>query len=291
MSNRCGCKKRIISNTIANLENSNCSDNFIDECVDVCTTPNCGEPYVLNAVIPVIYDEIGINVCRSFSVAPYLTTYPSTAYIEAEVVSLNNPAGTTTPISITQIPNRPRCYEINLINLNATFVLKFYDHYKRLLGTETINDILYLPPTAATPGYDPDTNPTGVTLELFAPYGISYGTSTASPNLNFVGLLQTNQGITQGLNMFAIPKVLDFDTMSETITVGLTVIVNSIYYAQYRLPHDGKVIVPKGELTGSDESVCMNFVSGDLLDRNIKPLEQKKYCDQKNNCIEADVNP
>lgn len=37
-------------------------------CVDVCTSPLCGTPDLLPLYAPLIYDEIGINVCRTITV-------------------------------------------------------------------------------------------------------------------------------------------------------------------------------------------------------------------------------
>ena len=86
----------------------------------------------------------------------------------------------------------------------------------------------------------------------------------------------------------SIPKVLDFDSTDNTMTVGLTLIVKSIYFAQYMLPHNGKAIVSKGQLLTSEESACMDFVSGSLLDRNIKPLEFCNPLDNKEDCSSFD---
>jgi hypothetical protein len=82
----------------------------------------------------------------------------------------------------------------------------------------------------------------------------------------------------------AMSKVLNFDIANAEMTVGLTLIVKSIYYNQYRIPHNGKALVSKGTLASPEESVCMSFVSGSLLDRNIKPLELCNPLDQKRNC-------
>ena len=122
-------------------------------------------------------------------------------------------------------------------------------------------------------------------MQLFAPYGVTYtDTTAATPNLNFIGFLSTNGAVAQGLNLMAMSKVLNFDIASAEMTVGLTLIVKSIYYNQYRIPHNGKAIVSKGTLASPEDSVCMSFVSGSLLDRNIKPLELCNPLDQKRNC-------
>ena len=47
----------------------------------------------------------------------------------------------------------------------------------------------------------------------------------------------------------------------------------SVYFSQYLIPHNGRAVVPKGSVVPDEDSVCLDFVSGDLLDYEIKPLE------------------
>lgn len=277
MANCCGCNKRVISNLIANAQGDDC--NGI--CTDVCTTPQCGDPKYLTVLAPVIYDEIGINVCRSISIAETLAENPSAVYATAEVLSIELP--TTGETVISQIPGRQNCYSITLSGLTVTFFVSLYDCCRRLLTNITV-PTTYLP-AATDPASDPETNPTAVTLEIFAPYGIVYADETATePVLNVVAFRSTNSSLGQGLNLTALPKVLSLDTTAGTVTIGLTLIVNSIYFSQYQLPHMGKAAVSKGQLSTYGDSVCMDFVCGNLLDRNIKPLELCNTLDKKENC-------
>ena len=122
-------------------------------------------------------------------------------------------------------------------------------------------------------------------MQLFAPYGVTYtDTTAATPNLNFIGFLSTNGTVSQGLNLMAMSKVLNFDIANAEMTVGLTLIVKSIYYNQYRIPHNGKAIVSKGKQASQVLFFSKSFVNGSLLDRNIKPLELCNPLDQKRNC-------
>lgn len=282
MSKCCGCNKRIISNAVANSANGN-------GCIDVCVNPQCGDPEYLTILAPVVYDEIGINICRTIPLGDILTNYPTTAYIKAEVIDIAYSTTGTNPVVIAPINSRPNCYEVTLTNLSATFAVSLYDCCERLLTTATITGVIYLPPAATDEGYDADTNPTSVSLELFAPYGVVYTDgNVSSPSLNFIGFSSTNSSLNQGLNMMAIPKVLDFDIADNTMTVGLTLIVESIYFSQYRIPHNGKAVISKGQLSPSEETACMNFVCGSLLDRSIKPLEFCNPYDSKEPCNTSD---
>lgn len=287
MSKCCGCNKKILSNAVAGNQTCACDTAYND----VCVTPQCGDPKLLTVLVPVIYDEIGINVCRTIPLADLLADYPTAAYIRAEVTNITFAAGETPSVTITPITGRPNCYELTLSNLTVDFVIYVYDCCKRLLATLPVTGVTYLPTSTTDENYDADTNPTSVTMQLFAPYGVTYtDTTVATPNLNFIGFLSTNNAVTQGLNLMAISKVLNFDIANAEMTVGLTLIVKSIYFNQYRIPHNGKAIVSKGTLESPEASVCMDFVSGSLLDRNIKPLELCNPLDQKQSC-EACTDP
>lgn len=287
MSN-CGCNKRIISNAISN---GNCSSS----CVDVCVTPQCGEPEYLTVLTPVVYDELGINICRTIPLtAGVLADFPTAVYASAEVIDITyvvNPADGD-GVTIAPVANRSNCYEIELSNLSVTFAIRLYDCCKRLLTTITETGVIYLPPAVTDEGYDEDTNPTSVTMEIFAPYGVVYTNGAiATPDLNFIGFSTTNNQLVQGLNMMSIAKVLDFDITDATITIGLTLIVKSVYLTQYQIPHNGKTVVSKGNINSDEDSLCMEFVNGSLLDRNIKPLEACNPYDSKIPCEDDDITP
>ena len=68
---KCTGKRRYISSGIAN--NS--------DCIDVCTNPICGTSDNLTLLAPVVYDEIGINLCREVPLTEALPTsgYPLNA--------------------------------------------------------------------------------------------------------------------------------------------------------------------------------------------------------------------
>ncbi len=62
-SNTSGCKscpKRYVSTGVS--ENKDCQD--------VCVHPICGDPDVLTLLAPVVYDELGINLCRTIDITP-----------------------------------------------------------------------------------------------------------------------------------------------------------------------------------------------------------------------------
>lgn len=285
---KCSCNQKIMSTAVAN-------GLFTDSCLDVCVNPQCGDPEYLTILAPVVYDEIGINLCRTIPLpGDVALEYPTAVYASTEVIDIAITPGTgeTPGTTITPLSNRANCYEVELSNLSVTFAVRLYDCCKRLLTTLTVTGIVYLPSATTDEGYDPDTNPTSVALDIFAPYGVVYDDGDiTSPVINFVGFSTTNSQLEQGLNLMAIPKVLDFDLTGGTITIGITLIVKSLYFTQYQIPHNGRAIVSKGSLNSSEDSVCMDFVSGSLLDRNIKPLEACNPRDKKEECEDVDPTP
>lgn len=282
---KCGCCNKTI---VSDLINNGMSGH---ECIDVCINPQCGEPQFLTVLAPVVYDQLGINICRTFDLPETVpTTFPTAVYASAEVIDITFLDTGTTSVTVEPITSRPNCYEITLTNLSVTFAIKYYDCCKRLLGTIEVSDIVYLPPLTTDEGYDEDTNPTSLVINLFAPYGVVYtGGDVASPTINVIGFSTTNSSINQGLNLMAIPKVIALDIIEGTITIGLTLIVNSIYYTHYQLPHNGKAIISKGSTSQTEDSLCIDFVNGNLLDRNIKPLEVCDPFSQKQICQTSDI--
>ena len=265
-SGRCGCRTRIVSNMVQNLKQN--------ECIDVCTNPICGSPNMLSLYAPLIYDEIGINLCSTFELGVDIpTAYPTATTASAQVIDIAYTYGEGNVV-IEAIQGRPNCYSVTLSNLTVELAVNIYDDACRLLDTIFVS-ALYLPPATTDPAYDEDTNPTSVELEIFAPYGVSYNGAAGdfTPALNYIGFLAGNNFVRQGLNLYAIPKVLNLDTADSTITVGLTLVLQSLYFAGYNVASAGKINTPKGSIIAPEDTDCMRFVAGDLLNLAIKPLQ------------------
>lgn len=285
MSNCCDCNKRVMSNQPYDKDNG--------FCFDVCTMPNCGEPKFLTVLAPVVYDEIGANICRSISVAGYATEFPNMEYIDFQPYRYTFVGDDPGPV-VTQITNRPNCYQVSLSQLSITFVARIYGNCKQLLGTRITSPITFLPPNT-DPSFDAETNPSSLTFEVFAPYGVAYdNTATADApvgTINLVGFSDANSQMAQGLNLNVIPKVLNYDITSQTVNLGLSLILSSIYFSPYLLPHQGKAPISKGLSPSERVSVCKRFVDGGLLDRSIKPLEFMNPFDKKEDCQDGDIDP
>lgn len=263
---KCSGKRRYISSGITN--NS--------DCIDVCTKPICGTSDNLTLLAPVVYDEIGINLCREVPLSGTLPAsgYPLNASVQILNVSFPEEGGEQTTVS--RIAGRPNCSLVTLTNLSVTFAITIFDCSKRVVDTFT-ETAVYLSSGPEAPDYefyDAETNPSDVELEIFTPYGLTYENgSVGSPVINYIGFSTANNMLTQGLDMIAIPKILNFDTDTPSLTIGISVYVKSVYFSQYLVPHNGRAAVPKGSIIPDEDTICMDFVSGELLDYEIKPLE------------------
>lgn len=270
---RCKCKKngcctRIVSNVVSNMPNG---------CFDVCKNPICGSPDELSLYAPLIYDQIGINLCAAFPVGVDISAvYPAATNATASIIDVSYSYGNNNVV-INQIPGRPNCYSVTLSNLSVTFAVSLYDENCRLIAT-IYPTATYLPSDTTAATYDEDVNPASVELEIFSPYGVSYNRQEGAaqeytPALNYIGFLSSDNGITQGLNLYAIPKVIDLDTITDEITIGLSLILQSLYYSGYKVKSEGKIVTPKGSIASQENSDEIKFVCGNLLNLAIKPLD------------------
>lgn len=265
-SKKCRCYRSFLS-----TQNDKC-----ENCLDVCTKAPCGDPKYLTTLSPVIYDQVGINLCSTITLPSDIsTTYPTATRAVARVIEITFPTTGTAGefVTVTPIANRPNCYTVTLTNLSVSFAILLYDCCNRLLATLPIT-ATFLPSDTTDAGYDEDTNPSSAELEIYAPYGISYATPTlTTPSISYIGFTPATNTMVQGLVMTSMAKILDLDVAGDTATIGLSVYLHSIYFNAYKLCHNGKAKVPKANISTEEDSLCMAFVEGDLLNMNIKPLE------------------
>lgn len=262
---KCSNRSRIVSNTVQKMYSG---------CADVCANPVCGEPTVLSLMAPLIYDEIGINLCATFDLGVDIaTTYPTVTSASVRAIDATYEFGPEA-VQVEALTGRPNCYLVTLSDITVLFAMDLFDAAGRLVAT-IFPTAVYLPPSTTAPTYDEDTNPVSVELEIFAPYGFSYDATgeTPTPVINYIGFTEENNFVRQGINLYGIAKLLDFSTDESTATVGLTLVLQSLYFAGYRVASAGKIDTPKGSILAPDNSDCMRFVAGDLLNLAIRPLD------------------
>lgn len=256
-------------------------------CVEsVCDKPICGRPEYLSIYAPVVYDEIGINICRTITIpADVLAANPTTACVQLEVASLEFTAGSPT-IPGTTVTNttRANCSTLVITNVAVIYRVKLFDNcYNYLTSTNITAN--YLPGNAASPDYDfmdTETNPESVTINLYTPYGVSYTDVTlATPTINTVDLIQGSNTIVNGINANAVAKAMNYNPATGTLSAGISLFLRTVYFEVYKLEHEGKPVPPKASLTRGGNT-CLDFVESGLLSREIKPLElEKPKCESR----------
>lgn len=307
-----------------------CHPATVDPKDDICVCPPIGEPRCLNMVAPVVFDESGINLCRIIDVRhlidvcnPQEECAPCTDYLFGNLTKRDLRKADNIQLQVVDIDfnficpdknryseikptkNKPNCSRITLKDIDVTLSVKILNDSCKVTK-EGFMVLRYLPPVDAC-GFDAETNPSAVGLDLYTPYGISYapedpcGCNKLVPTINFMGFVEnlgmhkeecicpagpecvpsksracrefgSNNTIRQGLSAQALAKVISSD--DGTLAIGLTLYIKAVYFVQYKVPHAGLIVPPKFEAMGSrEQNDCLQFVEGDLLEQSIRPLE------------------
>lgn len=257
-----------------------CDPEPISPLDDACVCPPLGEPELLTIVAPAVFDECGINLCKVTRIPEcILANYPTLAAIDVEVIDIDFNVGAPDASEVNFIPRRPNCIRVTLSNICVRFAVKLLDPDCRILNTLCFSTE-YLPPSEEDPDFDEETNPTSITVDLYAPYGVSYidCCNECLPTINFLGFVEDlecrNNSLRQGLNVQALAKVIETDFEEGLAAIGITLYLKTVYFVQYKIKHAGLCVPPKC-LPVDDvvDDACLKFVEGDLLEQSVQPLE------------------
>ncbi|MCT4688097.1 hypothetical protein [Vallitalea sp.] len=232
----------------------------------------------MTCVAPVVFDECGINLCREIKIPEcLLEDNPCTKAIELKVIDIDFSIGEIDGSCVETLPKRPNCVRVTLSKLKVRFAAKLLDRHCRVLAEECFQ-ALYLP-DKDSPHCDDDTNPPSITIDLYAPYGVSYygECKECIPCINYLGFVEgpdRNNELRQGIGCQGLAKVIEFDLDDGCMAVGLSLYLKTIYFIQYRLKHAGLCVPPKCiPINPCEQNPCLEFVEGDLLEQSIQPLE------------------
>lgn len=267
--------------------------------IDVCNKEICGRPELLSVYAPVIYDEIGVNVCRTVKIPiSVLEDNPTVETIRADVIDISlskkhgckgemgeckpqNMHHSETKVTATCKPN---CSKVTLTNICVTYDVKLYDDCDKFLDS-TIITVNYLPSDKYSPDYkckDEKTNPSCITLELYTPYGVVTRHDGCKKLINVVSMAEGKTEVRNGINLTGVGKAMNFDSCEGTFSAGLSLILRTVYFEAYKIDHKGKTVPPKADTEDENERVCRRFVENGLLSREIKPLElEEPKCEEK----------
>ncbi len=241
-------------------------------CKDICVNPPIGEPHSLTLLAPVVFDECGINLCKVVQRNVFANC--DIASIQLRVVDIDWNLGRGEHCSrLETLRSRPNCSRITLSGIRVKLAVTLLDRCQNIIDTFMMVEE-YLPCSPDDPCYDDEANPSSICMELYTPYGLSYlPQETPCPAINFFGMESTNNMLRQGVGAQALAKVVRFDPEDGVIALGLTIYLKSIYFVQYRLPCEGLALPPKCAPAVDRCDACKDFVQGDLLSLNIRPLD------------------
>ena len=259
------------------MKRKNCVDSRMSCSCGICNSSVNGRPKYLSVYAPVVYDEIGVNICRPVTIPEaVMTANPTVSQVQIDVVDIAFTVASE-GIPATTVTNtvRANCTTVVLTNVSVTFRVKLFGDCNNFL-TSTIIAANYLPGSSTSPEVellDDETNPESVTVELYTPYGIGYTSVAATtPFINTVGFMQGANTVVNGINVNAVTKAMNFNKATGTFSAGISLFLRTIYYETYKFEHDGKPVPPKASLT-EEQNTCLDFVESGLLSREIKPLE------------------
>ena len=253
-----------------------CDTDAIDPASDACICPPLGEPNNLTIVAPVVFDECGINLCQVIELPESILAQENVDTIELKVIDIdfNICDGSS---SVQTLTRRPNCVRVFLTDITISLVARLLDINCRVLD-EVCFEVDFLPSDDQDPGFDPQTNPTSISVDLYTPYGVSYCSleNCGEATINFLGFIEEdgrNNDLRQGIGAQALAKIVNLDLESGLAAVGLTIYFKVIYFVQYKIPHKGLCVPPKCLPAEEAASACIEFVEGDLLEQSIQPLE------------------
>ncbi|MBC8542971.1 MAG: hypothetical protein ACLR23_09545 [Clostridia bacterium] len=274
----CGCKDSCCKESCGC--NSCCNNTMNTSCSkDPCVNAPIGQPRNLTVMAPVVFDECGINLCKVFQRNVFAN--PQISTINVKVIDIDFNTGSCDHGSKVEVlRSRPNCSRISLSHIMVKLAVQLLDCCNNVLESFVITEE-YLPPCAEDDSFDEDTNPCCVCLELYTPYGPAYQGrgDELVPSINFIGMEEPcscpgNNMLRQGISAQALAKVVRHDNECGLVALGLTLYLKSIYFVQYRIPHNGLAVPPKCSPLNTEEGdACRDFVEGDLLELNIQPLD------------------
>lgn len=247
-------------------------------CNDICVNPPTGQPKSLTLLAPVVFDECGINLCKVVQRPVFCN--PDICSIQLRVVDIDWNMGRTDHSSrIETLRSRPHCSRITLSGIRVKFAVTLLDRCHTIIDSFMMVEE-YLPSSVDDCCYDESANPCSLSFELYTPYGLSYlNQDPPCPTINFFGMEEAgscgigNNMLRQGVGAQALAKVVRFDLEDGVIALGLTIYLKSVYFVQYRVPHEGLAVPPKCAAIIDQCDACKDFVEGDLLSLNVRPLD------------------
>lgn len=272
----CGCSYHNSTSTSHENATSSCCSCTANS--DICVNPPTGLPKSLTLLAPVVFDECGINLCKVVQ-RPIFCNH-DIACVHLKVIDIDWNLGRGEHCShIETLRSRPHCSRITLSGIRVKLAVTALDRCNNVIDSFIMVEE-YLPSSVDDCCYDECANPCSLSFELYTPYGLSYlPQDPPCPTINFFGMEESgscglgNNMMRQGVGAQALAKVVRFDSEDGVLALGLTIYLKSIYFVQYRVPHEGLAVPPKCAAMVDHCDACKDFVEGDLLSLDVRPLD------------------
>lgn len=201
------------------------AENKISPIEAAAMCPPIGEPKLLTMMAPVVFDECGINLCRTVCVdelqdvcqgEPRRT--PDILFsgltkcdlvnadkLQLQVVDIDfnfvDPCGCRYS-DIQPAKNKPNLSRITLKDIDVTFAVSVIDCGCRVVK-QGMMTVRYLGDERDA-AFDPCTNPSCISFDLYTPYGVSFapenplGCNRLVPTINYMGFVNSQHGFCEG---------------------------------------------------------------------------------------------
>ena len=257
-----------------------------------CHIMHIGEPRLLTMMAPAVFDEIGLNLCRTVCLNELEDVcrcnsrdYTDILFdglskddlaeadkIQLQVVDVNFNFDNNKCDRYSEIKpakGNPNLSRITLKDVDVTLAVQCISECCKVTKSGMMT-IRYLG-SEDNCGYDSCTNPSSVTFDLYTPYGVGYekddpeGCYKLTPTINYMGYVTSTDDVERcrengSFNVNnTIQQGISAQALAKVIAqnddcfaIGLTLYVKAIYFVQYKFKHEGLTVPPK--LTPIDES-------------------------------------
>lgn len=222
------------------------AENRVSPIESVAMCPPIGEPKLLTLMAPVVFDECGINLCRTVCLSELLDVCEKQSdcqtdilfdgltkcdlenanKIQLQVVDINfnfiDPCDCRYS-EIRPAKNNPNLSRVTLKDIDVTFAVSVINSCCQVTK-QGMMTLRYLGKEDSC-GYDSCTNPSSISFDLYTPYGVSFspenpcGCNKLVPTINYMGYV-ANKRIPCGC-CTSLDGIFEYP-MNNTIQQGIS---------------------------------------------------------------------
>lgn len=182
---------------------------------------------------PIVFDECEIDLCRSIenfsSLFPHIDfSKEKVGDIQLEVVDIDFNIYEINGSKIEISYQDPNYVIITLSNIYVKILAKIVDVTSKII-TQRYFVLKYLPNGKDESGFNEETNPKNITVELYKPYQEFIEEDSMEKKI-----------LKQAINVKALAKVVKLNLKEDTADVKLTIYLGSVCFKKYKEFNDTK---------------------------------------------------